>query len=132
LTDWNEIYFRLSASDLSDRRWHADQFGLQSLSDVKRALKYLDRHDIAKYNVGSVAVAKLGAMAAGMMAGKKSKIKPEDFLPFDTKQIKKDDGVTNASLTVLQRLMKTRKMDGRVIALLADELKNFSGRSQEQ
>jgi hypothetical protein len=125
LTDWNEIYFRLSASDLSDRRWHADQFGLQSLSDVKRALKYLDRHDI-------VAVAKLGAMAAGMMAGKKSKIKPEDFLPFDTKQIKKDDGVTDASLTVLQRLMKTRKMDGRVIALLADELKSFSGRSQEQ
>jgi hypothetical protein len=132
LTDWNEIYFRLSASDFSDRRWHADQFGLQPLSDVKRALKYLDRHDIAKYNVSSVAVAKLGTMAAGMMAGKKSKVKPEDFLPFDTKQLKKDDGVSDASLIVLQRLMKTRRMDGRVIALLADELKSFSGRNQEQ
>jgi hypothetical protein len=131
LTDWNEIYFRISASDLSDRRWHADQFGLQSLSDVKRALKYLDRHDIAKYNVSSVAVAKLGAMAAGMMAGKKSKIKPEDFLPFDTKQIKKNDGVTDASLSILQHLIKTRRMDGRVIALLADELKDFGGRNQE-
>jgi hypothetical protein len=132
LTDWNEIYFRLSASDFSDRRWHADQFGLQPLSDVKRALKYLDRHDIAKYNVSSVAVAKLGTMAAGMMTGKKSKVKPEDFLPFDTKQLKKDDGVSDASLIVLQRLMKTRRMDGRVIALLADELKGFSGRNQEQ
>ena len=132
MTDWNEIYFRLSASDFSDRRWHADQFGLQPLSDVKRALKYLDRHDIAKYNASSVAVAKLGTMAAGMMAGKKSKVKPEDFLPFDTKQLKKDDGVSDASLIVLQRLMKTRRMDGRVIALLADELKSFSGRNQEQ
>jgi hypothetical protein len=94
-------------------------------------LKYLDRHDIAKYNVSSVAVAKLGTMAAGMMAGKKSKIKPEDFLPFDTKKLKKEDGVTDESLTVLQRLMKTKRMDGRVIALLADELKNFAGRNQD-
>lgn len=82
--------------------------------------------------MSSVAVAKLGTMAAGMMAGKKSKIKPEDFLPFDTKKLKKEDGVTDESLTVLQRLMKTKRMDGRVIALLADELKNFAGRNQDQ
>jgi hypothetical protein len=132
LTDWNEIYFRLSASDFNDERWSAKNFGLQKLDDVKRALKYLDRHDIAKYNVASVAVAKLGTMAAGMMAGRKSKVKPEDFLPFDTKQLKKEDGVTDASLIVLQRLMKTRRMDGRVIALLADEMKAFAGRNQEQ
>lgn len=132
LTDWNELYFRLSTSDFKDRRWHADQFGRQPLSDIKRALKYLDKHDIAKYNVQSVAIAKLGTMAAGMMAGKKSKIKPEDFLPFDAKSIRKDSGVTDASLIVFQRLMKTRKIDGRVIALLADDLKAFSGRNQEQ
>lgn len=95
-------------------------------------MKYLDRHDIAKYNVSSVAVAKLGTMAAGMLAGKKSKVKPDDFLPFDTKKLKKDDGVTDESLIVLQRLMKTKRMDGRVIALLADELKNFAGRNQDQ
>ena len=132
MTDWNEIYFRLSASDFKDERWSAKNFGLQKLDDVKRALKYLDRHDIAKYNVASVAVAKLGTMAAGIMAGRKSKVKPEDFLPFDTKQLKKEDGVTDASLIVLQRLMKTRRMDGRVIALLADEMKAFAGRNQEQ
>ncbi len=132
MTDWNEIYFRLSSSDMHDPRWNADQFGLQPIEDVKRALKYLDKHDIAKYNVQSIAIAKFGTMAAGMMAGKKSKVKPEDFLPFDTKSIKKDSGLTDASLIVLQRLMKTRKMDGRVIALLADELKAFAGRNQEQ
>ena len=66
------------------------------------------------------------------MAGKKSRVKPEDFLPLDTKQLKKEDGVTDASLIVLQRLMKTRRMDGRVIALLADEMKTFAGRNQEQ
>ena len=99
---------------------------------MKRALKYLDRHDVAKYNVSSVAIAKVGTMAAGMLVGKKSKVKPEDFLPFDTKQLKKEDGVTDESLVVLQRLMKTRRMDGRVIALLADEMKAFAGRNQEQ
>ncbi len=95
-------------------------------------MKYLDRHDTAKYNLQSVAVAKVGTMAAGMMAGRKSKVKPEDFLPFDTKAFKKEEGVTDASLVVLQRLMKTRRMDGRVIALMADEMKSFSGRNQEQ
>lgn len=89
----------------------------------------MDKHDITKYNIKSIAIAKMGAMVAGMMAGKKSKIKPEDFLPFDTKSIKKEGGVTDASLIVLQRLMKTRVMDGRVIALMADEIKVFAGRN---
>ena len=93
-------------------------------------MKYLDKHDISKYNIQSVAVAKLGAMAAGMMAGKKSKIKPDDFLPFDTKNMKKEDGVTDESMLVLQKLMKSRKMDGRVVALVAEEIKAFSGRNR--
>lgn len=131
ITNWNDIYFRLSSSDLDDPRWHADQFGRQPLYDLERALKYLDRHDTAKYNLQSVAVAKLGTMAAGMMGGRKSKIRPEDFLPFDIKATKKEDGVTDASLLVLQRLMKTRKIDGRVIALLASEIKAFAGRNTE-
>ena len=117
---------------MHDPRWNADRFGLQTVEDVKRTLKYLDKHDIAKYNVQSIAIAKFGTMAAGMMAGRKSKIKPEDFLPFDTKSIKKDSGLSDESLMILQRLMKTRRMDGRVIALMADELKAFAGRNQEQ
>ena len=95
-------------------------------------MKYLEKHDVSKYNIQSVAIAKLGAMAAGMMGGKKSKVKPEDFLPFDSKRIKKEDGVTDESLQVLQELMKSRVMDGRVIALLAEEIKAFSSRSQSQ
>lgn len=71
-------------------------------------------------------------MVAGMMAGKKSKIKPDDFLPFDTKQLKKEGGATDESLQVFQKLMKRRVMDGRVIALLADELKAFAGRNDGQ
>lgn len=85
---------------------------------------------MSRYNIQSVAVAKLGAMAAGMMAGKKSKVKPHDFLPFDTNSMEKEDGVTNESMLVLQKLMKSRKMDGRVVALVAEEIKAFSGRNQ--
>lgn len=131
MTDWNEIYFRLSASDLQDKRWHADQFGRQPLFVVKKALEYLDKHDMAKYNVQSVAIAKLGTMVAGMMAGQKSKVKPEDFMPFDTKTLKKDGAVSDASLLVFRALMKKRKIDGRVIALLAEELVAFSRRNQD-
>ncbi len=102
------------------------------MSDVKAALKFLEKHDITKYNIQSVAVAKLGAMAAGMMGGKKTSVKPENFLPFDATKVKKDHGVTDESLMVLQRLMKERVMNGRVIALLAEEIKAFSGRNQGQ
>jgi uncharacterized protein YoaH (UPF0181 family) len=100
------------------------------MTDVQAALKYLEKHEAAKYNIQSIAVAKLGTMASGMMGGKKSAIKPEHFLPFDTKAIRKDDGVTDESLLVLQRLMKTRILNGKIIALLADELKAFAGRNQ--
>lgn len=95
-------------------------------------MKYLEKHDITKYNIQSIAVAKLGAMAAMMMGGKKARAKPNDFLPFDTKAIKKENGVTDESLAVLARLMRSRPMEGRVIALLAEEIKSFSGRNQEQ
>jgi len=70
-------------------------------------------------------------MVANMMGGKKTKVTPENFLPFDSKSIKKEEGVTDESLIVLQRLMKERVMDGRVIALLADEMKGFAGRNQD-
>lgn len=117
---------------MKDDRWHADQFGKQSIRDVKAALKYLEKHDIAKHNIESVAIAKLGTMVAGMMAGKKSTVKAEHFLPFDTKALQKEDGITDATLVVMQRLVKTRRMDGRVIALLADEMKAFAGRNKEE
>lgn len=122
----------MSASDYKDPRWHADQFGRQPLSDVRQALRYLDQHEIAKYNAGSIAVAKLGTVAVGMMGGKKSGIKPEDFLPFDTRTAQRESGVTDASMRVLFKLMKNRKLDGKLIAILADEIKSFSWRNQER
>ena len=100
------------------------------MADVKAALKYLEKHDIAKHNVSSIAIAKLGTMVAGMMAGKKSQVKPADFLPFDTKLIEKEQGITAQSLSVLHRLLKTTRMDGRVIGMLADEIKTASMREQ--
>lgn len=120
------------ASDFNDPRWTASQFGKQKLSDVRAALKFLEKHDITKYNIQSIAIAKVGSMAAGMMGGKKTNIKPDNFLPFDTKSIQKENGITDESIRVLRLLMKTRRMDGRVIALLADELKSFSGRNQDE
>jgi hypothetical protein len=97
---------------------------------VKAALKYLEKHDIAKYNTESIAIAKFGTMVSAMMAGKKSTVKPADFLPFDTKLIEKEQGVTPQSLSVLHRLLSTKKMDGRVVGMLADEIKMASMREQ--
>jgi hypothetical protein len=90
---------------------------------VLAALKWLEKHDISKYNIQSISTAKLGTVVVGALAGKKAKTSPEDFLPFDTRRIRKESGITDESLSVLRELMKTRRMNGRVIALLADELK---------
>jgi hypothetical protein len=128
LTKWDEIYFRLNASDLRDERWQAHNFGKQRVKDVTTALKWLEKHDIAKYNINSISTAKLGTVVVGALAGKKAKTSVNDFLPFDTKKIKKENGLSDESLAVLQKLMRTTRMDGRVIALLADELKTASSR----
>ena len=91
-------------------------------------MKWLERHDTTKYNIQSISTAKLGTVVVGALGGKKARVAPDDFLPFDTRKIKKDTGITDESLKVLQRLMKTQRMDGRVIALLADELKTAAMR----
>ena len=91
-------------------------------------MKWLENHDITKYNINSIATAKLGTVVVGALGGKKAKVSADDFLPFDTRRLKKQNGMTDESLGVLQRLMRTRRLDGRVIALLADELKTASTR----
>ena len=131
LTRWDDLYFRLSASDLKDERWTAANFGRQRVKDVAAALKWLERHDTNKYNIQSISTAKLGTVVVGALAGKKAKAVPDDFLPFDTRRLKKETGLTDESMEVLQRLMKTRRMNGRVIALLADELKTASLRGDD-
>ena len=98
------------------------------MGDVSAALKWLEKHDITNHNIASISTAKLGAVVVGALGGKKAKATPEDFLPFDTRMIKKENGITDESVAVLQRLMRTRKMDGRVIALLSDELKTAAMR----
>jgi hypothetical protein len=91
-------------------------------------LKWLENYDITKYNINSIATAKLGTVVVGALGGKKAKVSADDFLPFDTRRLKKQHGMTDESLGILQRLMRTRRLDGRVIALLADELKTASTR----
>ena len=130
MTKWDEIYFRLNASDLKDRRWDGSSFGKQRVKDVITALKWLEKHDITKYNIHSISTAKLGTVVVGALGGKKARVSVDDFLPFDTKKIKKENGLSDVSLAVLQRLMRSRKMDGRVIGLLAEELKTASSREQ--
>ena len=98
------------------------------MKDVVAALKWLENHDITKYNISSIATAKLGTVVVGALGGKKAKVSADDFLPFDTRRLKKQNGMTDESLGILQRLMRTRRLDGRVIALLADELKTASTR----
>lgn len=76
-------------------------------------------------------MAKMATMVAHALGGKKVSVTPDDFLPFDTRKLKKETGITEESAAVLKRLMKTRKMDPRVVSMLAEELKNSSIRSDE-
>ena len=126
---WDDIYFRLNSCSYNDERWSAKNFGGQRVSDVNAALSWIEKNDVARYNLESISIAKLGSFVAGSLGGKKTKISPQDFLPFDTRKIRTEHGVSDKSMDVLRRLMKTQAMDGRVIGLLAEELKSASARS---
>ena len=100
------------------------------MKDVIKALKWLEQHDITQYNINSISTAKLGTVVVGALGGKKARVSADDFLPFDTRKLKKQAGISDESLVILQRLMKTRRLDGRVISLFANELKTASSREQ--
>jgi len=101
---------------------------MQRVKDVRKAMQWIEKQDITKYNLHSLSTAKLSTVVLGAVAGKKAKSTVEDFLPFDPRKIKTETGVTDESLAVLKKLMKTRKMSGTVIGMLAEELKNYSSR----
>ena len=126
---WDDIHFRLNSSSYNDERWSAKNFGGQRISDVNAALGWIEKHDVARYNLESISIAKLGSFVAASLGGKKTRVSPQDFLPFDTRKIRTENGVSDKSMNVLRRLMKTQAMDGRVIGLLAEELKSASARS---
>ena len=129
MVKWDDIHFRLNSCSYNDERWSAKNFGGQRISDVNAALGWIEKHDVARYNLESISIAKLGSFVAASLGGKKTRVSPQDFLPFDTRKIRTENGVSDKSMDVLRRLMKTQAMDGRVIGLLAEELKSASARS---
>ena len=129
---WDDIHFRLNSCGYNDERWSAKNFGSQRVADVNAALTWIEKHDVARYNLESISIAKLGSFVAGSLGGKNTKVSPQDFLPFDTRKIRTEHGITDKSMQVLRRLMKTQAMDGRVIGLLAEELKSASSRSNDE
>lgn len=94
-----------------------------------QALKWLEEHEASRHNANSVATAKLCMLVMGALGGKNTNASLDDFLPFDMRKIRKENGVTDASMNVLRALMKTRQIDGRVIALLAEDLKLHHNRN---
>lgn len=126
------MYFRISSSDLNDPRWQYERFAMQRVRDVLAAIKFLERHDMYRYNVSSISTAKLATVVVGAVAGKKANVTPDDFLPFDTRRIKKDTSVSQESINILRRLMKTRRLDPRLVGTLANEIKAGSMREEEQ
>lgn len=82
-------------------------------------------------NMASVSVAKLATMVAHALGGKKVTVTPDDFLPFDTRRIRRDTSITDESIAVLKKLLKTRRVDSRLLAVLADEIKAASMRGEE-
>lgn len=129
---WDDIHFRLNSCSYNDERWSAKNFGSQRVADVNAALSWIEKHDVARYNLESISIAKLGSFVAASLGGKNTKVSPQDFLPFDTRKIRTEHGITDKSIEVLRRLMKTQAMDGRVIGLLAEELKSASSRSNDE
>jgi hypothetical protein len=104
---------------------------MQRTKDVISALKFLEKHDMAKANITSVSIAKMAAMVASALGGKKVAVTPEDFLPFDTRKMKIESGITDESTRVLKKLLKTQRIDPRLLAVLAAEIKAASMRNEE-
>lgn len=104
---------------------------MQRTKDVLAALRFLERHDMMQANITSASVSKMAAMVAHALGGKKVTVTADDFLPFDTRKIKKDTGITSESSAVLKKLLRTRKVDPRLLAILSEEIKAASMRAEE-
>ena len=76
-TNWDEIYYTIGASGVSDPRWHAKNFDSQPVIHIAKQLESIHKRDQNLANYHSISVARLG-----LVMSSSQDLTLEDFLPF--------------------------------------------------
>lgn len=76
-TDWDEIYYFIQASHVTDPRYNSKNFDSQPVHILRNQIKAIYKRDKTIANSHSITVARCGLIFAGS-----DKLTEKDFLPF--------------------------------------------------
>lgn len=76
-TDWDEIYYFIQASNVSDPRYFANNFDSQPVTILLNQIAAIHKRDKSIANSHSITTARCGLIFAGS-----DKLSEKDFLPF--------------------------------------------------
>lgn len=119
-TDWNEIYYFIQSSNVSDPRYHARNFDLQPVNIIINQIKAIEDRSMVIANRHSIAVARCGLMFAGS-----DKLTEKDFLPFpamlDVKnKNKKVSRVSKQTAQIFMDGVKSGEISSTVMSAFSD------------
>ena len=93
-TDWDKIYYFIQSSQVSDPRYHSNNFDSQPVTVILKQVEAIEDRSMMIANRHSISIARCGLLFAGS-----DKLSEKDFLPFpallETK--KKSVGKTRVS-----------------------------------
>lgn len=76
-TDWDEVYYFIQASNVTDPRYHSRNFDSQPVHILRYQIEAIHKRDMTIANSHSITVARCGLIFAGS-----DKLSEKDFLPF--------------------------------------------------
>ena len=76
-TDWDEVYYFIQASHVTDPRYNSKNFDSQPVHILSNQIKAIHKRDMTIANSHSITVARCGLIFAG-----RDKLSEKDFLPF--------------------------------------------------
>lgn len=119
-TDWTGVYCQLASLQLPDPLFHACNFArvpVKLIADVlEKSYKILH----ARTNAASVSTAKLAVVVMGALGAKGSKVKLDQFLPYEV-----DDGTSSlrsSTKEALEWALKNEKLPAAIVGMIGAEL----------
>lgn len=87
---------------------------------MREAVNYTTKEKQQTINAMSISIAKVAVTAIGMVVGKKSRARIEDFLPFE--KPKDDKDISKKTVEAMEWALKNEKLPPAIVGIIGAEL----------
>ena len=113
------MYCRLLALSIADPIFHAERFNKLPVALLTLVLEEASKEEQRRINAESMSTAKLAVTVVGALAGKGTKAKVDDYLPYEQPS---RTSISSETRAALQWALKNHRMPPAIVGLIGAAL----------